>query len=104
MEEKLVSEVRKELGHYPDLSLVQLAAALQARDSYGRASVSSPQLRSVLRAEGVSLSNKATEQSGVLYAFPPCSFSLDLLRRVAKALPDESSKDDHLVVVAVRGT
>ena len=59
MEEKLVSEVRKELGHYPDLSLVQLAAALQARDSYGRASVSSPQLRSVLRAEGVSLSNKA---------------------------------------------
>ena len=51
----------------------------------------------------ISLSNKTTEQSGVLYAFPPCSFSLDLLRRVAKALPDESSKDDHLVVVVVRG-
>ena len=59
MEEKLVSEVRKELGHYPDLSLVSLASALNARDSYGRDSVSSPQLRAVLRAEGVSLSNKA---------------------------------------------
>ena len=52
----------------------------------------------------ISLHNPDTEQSGVLYAFPPCSFSLDLLRRVAKALPDESSKDDHLVVVVVRGT
>ena len=54
-----MSEVRKELGHYPDLSLVSLASALNARDSYGRDSVSSPQLRAVLRAEGVSLSNKA---------------------------------------------
>lgn len=52
----------------------------------------------------ISLVNPDTEQTGVLYAFPPCSFSLDLLRRVASALPDESAKDDHLVVVVVRGT
>merc|ERR1711862_589952 len=44
----------------------------------------------------ISLSNKATEQSGVLYAFPPCNFSLDLLRRVSGDLSDEGSKDDHL--------
>ena len=37
----------------------------------------------------ISLSNKATDQTGVLYAFPPCNFSLDLLRRVAGDLSDE---------------
>ena len=47
--------------------------------------------------------NKATEQSGVLYAFPPCNFSLDLLRRVSGDMTDEGSKDDHLVVVVVKG-
>ena len=52
----------------------------------------------------ISLQNPDTDQTGVLYAFPPCSFSLDLLRRVASGLPDESAKDDHLVVVVVRGT
>jgi len=51
----------------------------------------------------ISLQNRETEQSGVLYAFPPCAFSLDLLRRVAGNLSDEGSKDDHLVVVVVRG-
>merc|ERR1712037_776904 len=51
----------------------------------------------------ISLQNRETEQSGVLYAFPPCVFSMDLLRRVAGNLSDEGSKDDHLVVVVVRG-
>lgn len=51
----------------------------------------------------ISLSNKTTEQSGVLYAFPPCNFSLDLLRRVAVDLSDEGAKEDHLVVVVVKG-
>jgi len=51
----------------------------------------------------ISLQNRETEQSGVLYAFPPCAFSMDLLRRVAGNLSDEGSKDDHLVVVVVRG-
>ena len=59
MEENLVSEVRRELGHYPELSLSRLAEALQTKDSYGLSAVSSPQLRLVLRAEGVSLGNKA---------------------------------------------
>jgi len=51
----------------------------------------------------ISLHNKQTEQTGVLYAFPPCNFSMELLRRVATDLTDEGSKDDHLVVVVVRG-
>lgn len=51
----------------------------------------------------ITLTNPQTEQTGVLYAFPPCPFSMDLLRRVAPGLSDEGSKDDHLVVVVVRG-
>ena len=51
----------------------------------------------------ISLSNKSADQSGVLYAFPPCNFSLDLLKRVSRDLTDEGSKDDHLVVVVVKG-
>ncbi|MCL4153939.1 UNVERIFIED_CONTAM: hypothetical protein GTU68_043266 [Idotea baltica] len=41
---------------------------------------------------------------GVLYAFPPCAFSLDLLQRVAPSLTAESTRDDHLVVVIDRGS
>lgn len=52
----------------------------------------------------ISLQNRETSQNGVLYAFPPCQFSMDLLRRVARNISDEASKDDHLVVVVVRGT
>ena len=51
----------------------------------------------------ISLINRDSEQSGVLYAFPPCSFSMDLLRRGAAQLSEEGAKDDHLVVVVVRG-
>lgn len=49
----------------------------------------------------ISLQNRETNQNGVLYAFPPCQFSLDLLRRVARNLSDEAGKDDHLCVVVV---
>ncbi|GFU36144.1 RNA-binding protein spenito [Nephila pilipes] len=44
------------------------------------------------------------DTSGVMYAFPPCSFALDLLRRVAPNLTSDSSKEDHLVVVVVKGS
>jgi len=52
----------------------------------------------------ISLINRDTGQNGVLYAFPPSSFSTDLLRRAASHLSDEGAKDDHLVVVVVRGS
>ena len=40
---------------------------------------------------------------GVLYCFPPCSYSQDLLRREAPDLADEAAKDEFLVVVVVCG-
>lgn len=51
----------------------------------------------------ISLLNKETEATGVLYAFPPCEFSMELLRRTCTSITDESLKEDHLVVVVVRG-
>ena len=39
---------------------------------------------------------------GVLYCFPPCAYSLDLLRREAPDLGDDG-KDEFLVVVVVSG-
>lgn len=44
------------------------------------------------------------DANGVMYAFPPCSFALDLLRGVAPNLTPDSSKEDHLVVVVVKGS
>ncbi|KAI1294960.1 putative RNA-binding protein 15B [Halotydeus destructor] len=44
------------------------------------------------------------DQLGVLYAFPPCVFAADLLKRVAPKFTPDSSKEDYLVVVVVRGT
>lgn len=51
----------------------------------------------------ISLVNKETETTGVLYAFPPCAFSTELLKRTAHNLSEEGLKEDHLVIVVVRG-
>lgn len=51
----------------------------------------------------ISLVNKDTETTGVLYAFPPCAFSTELLKRTAHNLSEEGLKEDHLVIVVVRG-
>ena len=48
----------------------------------------------------ISLAGK--EASGVLYAFPPCPFSSELLLKGAPSL-EVDAKDDHLVVVVIRG-
>lgn len=51
----------------------------------------------------ISLLNKETEATGVLYAFPPCVFSSELLKRTCHNVTEEGLKEDHLVIVVVRG-
>ncbi|XP_031359262.1 RNA-binding protein spenito-like, partial [Photinus pyralis] len=51
----------------------------------------------------ISLLNKETEATGVLYSFPPCPFSTELIKRSCPNLPDEAMKEDHLIIVVVRG-
>ena len=45
-----------------------------------------------------------SESTGVLHAFPPCDFSQAQLCRVAPSLGQEPCKEDHIVVVVVRGS
>ena len=45
-----------------------------------------------------------SDSSGVLHAFPPCDFSQSQLCRVAPSLGQEPCKEDHIVVVVVRGS
>ena len=45
---------------------------------------------------------KGHDNTGVLYAFPPCQFGQDFLLKCAPKLSTESCKEDHLVVVVVR--
>lgn len=51
----------------------------------------------------ISLLNKETEATGVLYAFPPCDFSTELLKRTCQNITEDGLKEDHLVIVVVRG-
>ncbi|RWS07075.1 putative RNA-binding protein 15-like protein [Dinothrombium tinctorium] len=44
------------------------------------------------------------EMMGVLYAFPPCPFALELLRKVAPNLSGDNTREDYLVVIVIRGT
>ena len=41
---------------------------------------------------------------GVLHAFPPCEFSQNQLLKIAPYLGSEPSKEDHIVVLLVKGT
>ena len=48
-------------------------------------------------------SNASANDGGVLHAFPPCEYSHQQLLKVAPNLGSEPSKDDHLVMILVRG-
>ena len=50
--------------------------------------------------------NPATtkDEVGVMHAFPPCQFSHEHLVRIAPHLSPEPSKEDHLVILVIRGS
>lgn len=43
------------------------------------------------------------DDSGVLHAFPPCQYSHDQLLKIAPHLGQDAFREDHLVVVVIRG-
>lgn len=44
------------------------------------------------------------DENGVLHAFPPCQYSHDQLLKIAPHLGQDAFREDHLVVVVIRGT
>ena len=49
-------------------------------------------------------SSSEKDNVGVLHAFPPCEFSHNQLLKVAPNLGPEPSREDHIVVLLVKGT
>lgn len=104
--EDVSKRIATSISHAIFLGLAGSTASIASDD----ASVQTRPLRNLVsylkqkEAAGViSLINKDTESTGVLYAFPPCAFSTELLKRTAHGLTDDSLKEDHLVIVVVRG-
>ncbi|KAJ1524267.1 hypothetical protein ONE63_010780 [Megalurothrips usitatus] len=104
--EDVSKRISSSLSHAIFLGLAGSSASITNDD----ASVQTRPLRNLVsylkqkEAAGViSLLNKDTEATGVLYAFPPCPFSTELLKRTAPNLTEDSLKEDHLVIVVVRG-
>lgn len=104
--EDVSKRIATSISHAIFLGLAGSTASIASDD----ASVQTRPLRNLVsylkqkEAAGViSLINKDTESTGVLYAFPPCIFSTELLKRTAHGLTDDSLKEDHLVIVVVRG-
>nr|XP_018914255.1 PREDICTED: putative RNA-binding protein 15 [Bemisia tabaci] len=52
----------------------------------------------------ISLITKDSEVTGVLYVFPPCSFSTELLKRTAHSVTEDALKEDHVMVVVLNCT
>jgi len=104
--EDVSKRISSSLSHAIFLGLAGSSASISNDD----ATVQTRPLRNLVsylkqkEAAGViSLLNKDTEATGVLYAFPPCAFSTELLKRTAPNLSEEGLKEDHLVIVVVRG-
>ena len=56
-------------------------------------------------ASSAVLGDQSDANKGVLYLFPPHSFSVELLQKIAPNMnADSATKEDYLVVVLVRGT
>lgn len=93
-------------AHGVFLALPTSVSSPQSSENGGSAIQSRP-LRNLVsylkqkEAAGV-ISLAGKEASGVLYAFPPCHFSAELL---VKGIPtlEVDMKEDHLVVVVIRG-
>ncbi|CAH8573440.1 unnamed protein product [Schistosoma bovis] len=83
----------------PQRPLRNLIGYLRAKDSAGV----------VLLNPGGQNSNDSSSPltaettSGVLYAFPPCDFALNLLRESAPQLEKDYGKDDYLAIILIRG-
>lgn len=127
LEPPRLEEVNKRMASAGHCILLALPGAIPSLDEDGQAANSSTQLRPLkslvsyleqkeaagivaLNAiEGGGSSGGAGSQQkeaiiGVLHAFPPCEFSHGQLRKIAPNLGMEPAKEDHVVVLLVKGT
>ena len=77
--------------------LKSLVSYLKQKEAAGIVALSGP--------EGSDTASASVDKDvvGVLHAFPPCDFSQSQLTKIAPSLGEEPSKEDHIVVLLVKG-
>ena len=77
--------------------LKSLVSYLKQKEAAGIVALSGP--------EGSDTASASFDKDvvGVLHAFPPCDFSQSQLVKIAPKLGDEPAKEDHIVVLLVKG-
>lgn len=127
LEPPRLEEVNKRMASAGHCILLALPGAIPSLDEDGQAANSATQLRplkslvsyleqkeaagivALNTIEGVGSAGGGGSQLkeaiiGVLHAFPPCEFSQGQLRKIAPNLGTEPAKEDHVVVLLVKGT
>ena len=125
LEPPRLEEVNKRMASAGHCILLALPGAIPSLDEDGQAANSATQLRplkslvsyleqkeaagivALNAVEGVGSSGGGQQKEsiiGVLHAFPPCEFSQGQLRKIAPYLGIEPAKEDHVVVLLVKGT
>eukprot|EP00731_Ephydatia_muelleri_P021445 Em0014g36a len=80
--------------------LRSLVSYLKQKEAAGIVALSPNEAGADLMAE----KDLSKDVIGVLHAFPPCLFSQQQLLKIAPNLGSEPSKEDHIVVLLVKGT
>ena len=81
--------------------LKSLVSYLKQKEAAGIVALSGPEKGSVT---AISDSGERDNIIGVLHAFPPCDFSQKQLLKIAPHLCQDTAKEDHIVVLLVKGT
>ncbi|CAG7837651.1 unnamed protein product, partial [Allacma fusca] len=110
LDQSKLDDVRKRItssqAHGVFLAMPTSISSPQSSEN-GSSAIQSRPLRNLVsylkqkEAAGV-ISLAVKEANGVLYAFPPCPFSTELLTKGCSTI-EVDTKDDHLVVVVIRG-
>ncbi|XKL64229.1 hypothetical protein PGB90_004315 [Kerria lacca] len=98
-----LSDVSKQISTSDSYAIFLAVPSSTVRISFEDSTLQSKSIQNLIsylkqkEAAGVlSLNN------GVLYAFPPCTFSMDLLKRTAYNLTEDNLKKDHLIIVVIK--
>ena len=82
--------------------LKSLVSYLKQKEAAGIVALSGPEKGSV--TSSVNDNGERDNIIGVLHAFPPCEFSQKQLLKIAPHLGQDTAKEDHIVVLLVKGT
>lgn len=84
--------------------LRSLVSYLKQKEAAGIVALTSADITAAGESLGMPPADSSKDVVGVLHAFPPCKFSQSQLLKIAPNVGSEPSKEDHIVVLLVKGT